>query len=136
LQFAALYLMSCKMTEPLALIFYEKLLPGQQLVNRLQDLGYRVHAVTDVNSLEAEVQKQKPMLLIAEFPADATAMPTIITALKENTATAHIPVLAYVAEANPVLREVARSAGANLVASEAHVLDQLPQLLEQVLRLD
>jgi len=124
------------MTEPLALVFYEKLLPGQQLVNRLQDLGYRVQAVTNPISLEAEVQQKKPMLLIAEFPADATAVTTIVTALKQNSATAYIPVLAYVAEANPELREAARSAGANLVASEAHVLDQLPQLLEQVLRLD
>jgi len=27
------------MTQPLALVFYEKLLPGSQLVNRLQDLN-------------------------------------------------------------------------------------------------
>ena len=35
-----------RMTQPLALVFYEKLMPGSQLVNRLQDLNYRVQAVT------------------------------------------------------------------------------------------
>ena len=124
------------MTEPLALVFYEKLLPGQQLVNRLQDLSYRVQAVTDAASLEEQVRRQKPMLLIAEFPAEKIAVPNVVTALKKNPATAHIPVLAYVVEASPAFQEIARSAGANLIASEAHVLAQLNQLLEQVLRLD
>jgi hypothetical protein len=31
-------------TRPLAIVFYEKLLPGTQVVNRLTDLGYRVTA--------------------------------------------------------------------------------------------
>src|SRR5438445_9362650 len=35
------------MTTPLALVFYENLLPGSQLVNRLQDLGYRVQTIGD-----------------------------------------------------------------------------------------
>ncbi len=136
LQFAALCFNVWAMTEPLALVFYEKLLPGQQLVNRLQDLGYRVEAVTDAALLEEQAQQQSPMLLVAEFPAEKSAVPDVVTALKKNPATAHIPVLAYVVEASPAFQEIARNAGANLIASEAHVLDQLPQLLEQVLRLD
>lgn len=124
------------MTEPLALVFYEKLLPGQQLVNRLQDLSYRVQAVTDASTLESEVQSRKPMLLVAEFPADNPGVWESIAALKKNPATAHVPILAYTAETNPALQETARAAGANLIASEAHVLDQLPQLLEQVLQVD
>ena len=36
-----------RMTQPLALVLYEKLLPGSQLVNRLQDLNYRVQAIAD-----------------------------------------------------------------------------------------
>src|SRR5262245_49139849 len=39
------------MTEPLALVVYEKLLPGSQLVNRLQDLKYRVQTVADPTQL-------------------------------------------------------------------------------------
>ena len=41
-----LFQASC-MTQPLALVLYEKLLPGSQLVNRLQDLNYRVQTIAD-----------------------------------------------------------------------------------------
>lgn len=121
------------MTEPLAFVFYEKLLPGQQLVNRLQDLGYRVQAVTDVNILAREVQNQKPMLVIAEFPAEKPAIAAVISELKKDPTTAHVAILFYIPENNPALQDAARAAGANLIASEAGVLEQLPQLLEQVL---
>lgn len=127
---------SLAMTEPLALVFYEKLLPGQQLVNRLQDLGYRVQAVTDVKILESEVQNQKPLLLVAELPTDKPSVREAMLALKQNPATAHVPILAYASETNTAVQEAARTAGANLIASEAGLLDQLPQLLEQVLQVD
>lgn len=136
MQFAVLCLNLCTMTEPLALVFYEKLLPGQQLLNRLKDLGYRVKPVTNLALLKEEVENQKPMLLVAEFPADKTVVHEAIASLKQHPATAHVAVLAYIPEANAVLQETARAAGANLVASEAGLLDQLPQLLDQVLRLD
>src|SRR2546423_14440364 len=35
------------MTQPLALVFYESLMPGSQVVNRLQDLKYRVQTIND-----------------------------------------------------------------------------------------
>lgn len=124
------------MTKPLALVFYEKLLPGQQILNRLQDLGYRVQAVTDAATLAAQVEQQKPMLLLAEFSTDKTAIGEAIGSIKRNPATAHVAVLVYVRDANPVLQEAARLAGANLTVSERGVLDQLPQLLDQVLRID
>ena len=124
------------MTEPLALVFYEKLLPGQQLVNRLQDLGYRVHAVTKVNLLVEEVQNRKPMLLIAEFPTGKPAIAEAITTLKKNPDTAHVAILSYAPDTNPAMQEAARTAGVNLIASESGVLEQLPQLLEQVLQVE
>jgi PleD family two-component response regulator len=127
---------SLAMTEPMALVFYEKLIPGQQLVNRLQDTGYRVQAVTDINNLEGQVQKLKPMLLVAEFQADNPAVHQVIGSLKQNPATAHVPILAYAVEADAALQETARKAGANLIANEEGLLDQLPQLLEQVLQVE
>jgi hypothetical protein len=55
------------MTEPLALVFYEKLLPGTQLVNRLQDLKYRVQTVSDADSLVECAQESKPMVVLADL---------------------------------------------------------------------
>lgn len=124
------------MTAPLALVFYEKLIPGQQLVNRLQDLGYRVQPVTDAAALLSQASSQTAMLLVAEFPANKPAIQEAVSALKQDPATAHIAVLAYINAANPLLQEQARAAGANLIANESGLLEQLPQLLDQVLRLD
>lgn len=124
------------MTEPLALVFYEKLLPGQQLINRLHDLGYRTQAVTKVSSLETEVQSRMPMVLIAEFPPNKPAVREAFVALRNNPATNHVPILAYSVSMAQTVQESARTAGANLIASEAGLLDQLPHLLEQVLEVN
>ena len=125
----------CFMTGPLALIYYEKLIPGQQLVNRLHDLGYRVHVVTDLKLLIEQVEQKKPMVLVTELPAGKTVQDSI-SAVKENTSTSHVAVLAYAENMNPTLQETARAAGVNLVAREEGLLEQLPQLLEQVLQVD
>ena len=47
------------MTQPLALIFFERLMPGSQLVNRLQDMKYRVQAVNNIASLAATAQREQ-----------------------------------------------------------------------------
>lgn len=124
------------MTKPFAFVFYEKLLPGQQLANRLQDLGYRVQVISDAGLLEEQAQKEKPMFLVAEFSRAKPAISDAIVAMKKNPTTAHIPVLAYVVGSNPILRETARAVGATLVASERGLLEQLPELLEQILQVD
>ena len=49
------------MTQPLALVLYEKLLPGSQLVNRLQDLNYRVQTIADAASAAVlETKRDSP----------------------------------------------------------------------------
>ena len=55
------------MTQPLALVLYEKLLPGSQLVNRLQDLNYRVQTIADADRLVECAEQAKPMLVLADL---------------------------------------------------------------------
>ena len=43
------------MSQPLAVVFYERLMPGSQLVNRLQDLNYRVLAINNAALLAASI---------------------------------------------------------------------------------
>lgn len=123
-------------TKPLALIYYENLLPGTQLANRLQDLGYRVHTVLEVERLVGEAEKEKPLVAVIELAARHTQICEVITLLKQNEATGHVPILAFTALKSDRLVPAARSAGASLVASDAAMLSQLPQLLEQILELD
>ena len=124
------------MTQPLALVVYEKLLPGSQLVNRLQDMKYRVCAVTDAESLTACAEQEKPLLVLADLASSRNNVCGAISRLRQNPATQHIPVVAFAADDAADLHAAAREAGATLVASEAAILNHLPQFLEQALRVE
>jgi hypothetical protein len=65
------------MTQPLAIVFYEKLLPGSQLVNRLQDQSFRVQAVTDPAVLLETVRREMPMLLLTDLASRADIIKVI-----------------------------------------------------------
>jgi CheY-like chemotaxis protein len=122
-----------RMTQPLALVFYEKLMPGSQLVNRLQDLNYRVQAVNDLASLQQCARSEGPLLVIADL-AGHEEVCKVITALKADAATHHIPVIAFASEAD--WQAAAQKAGATLAVSEAAIVNYLPQLLDQALQLE
>src|ERR1041384_4936582 len=68
--FAGRFLNARPMTKPLALIFYERLMPGSQLVNRLQDLGYRVSTCTELAGLHAQVENELPMILVMDLNSE------------------------------------------------------------------
>jgi PleD family two-component response regulator len=124
------------MTQPLALIFYEQLLPGSQLVNRLQDLGYRVLAVTDVSRLAAAALKEKPMVLVADLRVRKGDILAELKAVKANAETEHVPVLGFAGEHDARFLAAAQTAGVALVARVAGISEQLPQLLEHILRVE
>lgn len=124
------------MTQPLALIFYEKLMPGTQLVNRLQDLGYRVLTASSAEALLTAAIQDKPMLVLADLAARRTKVVDAISKLRQDPATNHLPVIAFAEEKETVLQSAARAAGATLVANETAVMSHLAQFLEQALRLD
>jgi len=123
------------MTQPLALVFYERLLPGSQLVNRLQDLGYRVQTVNAAGALASAAEKEKPLLVFADLECAQVKVSEAIAQLKRNPATSHLPVIAFAPEARTELQAAARAAGA-MVTSESALLGQLPQLLDQALQLE
>ena len=122
------------MTEPLALVLYEKLLPGSQLVNRLQDLQYRVQVLADPQDLVGSAEHARPMVVLVDLGSNGNEACTAITRLKKNQATAHLPVIAIAAEGFD--SQAAQNCGATLVVSETAVLSHLPELLEQALQVD
>jgi CheY-like chemotaxis protein len=124
------------MTEPLALVLYEKLLPGTQLVNRLQDMKYRVRAVMDPGTLQACARQEKPMVLLADVVSTRDDICAAIGRLKQDRETQHIPVIAFAPDDAVELQAAARKAGATLVVSEAAVLNHLSQFLEQALQVE
>ena len=124
------------MTQPLALVVYEKLLPGSQLVNRLQDLNYRVQAVTNAETLVACATEEKPMLVLTDLTSTHQDICAVIGQLRQNPETSHIPVIAFGPETALELQQTALAAGAILATSETAVLSHLSELLEQALRIE
>jgi len=122
------------MTQPLALVLYEKLLPGSQLVNRLQDLNYRVQAVNDLTSLLSCAQSEGPMLVVVDLESSHEDVCRAIAALKADAATQHIPIIAFASEQAKELQSAAQKAGTTLVVSEATITNYLPELLNQALQ--
>jgi CheY-like chemotaxis protein len=124
------------MTKPLALLFYEQLLPGSQLINRLQDLGYRVQVVQEAELLAETAEREKPMVIVSDLRVRRGDILKCIGALKSGAETSHIPVLGFHSDLSESFLETAKQAGVALVSGDAFIQDQLPQALESVLHLD
>ncbi len=122
------------MTQPLALVVYEKLLPGSQLVNRLQDLHYRVQAIADAEKLVECAEQAKPMLVLADLESTRNNVCAALARLKQNAATQHLPVIAFSGDSAGELQAAARAAGVTLLVSEAAILSQLAECLDQALQ--
>lgn len=124
------------MTKPLALVFYERLLPGSQLVNRLQDLGYRVQTIADPHAIVTTAESQKPIILLIDLVSRDVEIAGIIQQLKDQEQTSHLPIIGFAGQKNKKLHLQAVDAGADLVVFDDGLLPQLPHLLEQALHID
>ena len=124
------------MTRPLALLAYEKLLPGGQLANKLQDLGYRVLPVPEPADLAVLAQREKALIAVVDLEPNYEKTSAAIAALRALDATAHIPVIAFATARNEVAQEQARQAGATLVTHDSTILAHLDQFLEQALQIE
>ena len=124
------------MTQPLALVLYEKLLPGSQLVNRLQDLNYRVQVIADADRLVDCAEQAKPMLVLADLESSRNNVCAALARLKQHAATKHLPVIAFSGEDAAELQAAAKAACVTLMVSEAAMLNQLPQFLDQALQFE
>lgn len=122
------------MTKPLALVLYERLMPGSQLVNRLQDLGYRTETLNNAKSLVELAEKVKPMLVLADLEPTSANVSDALSRLKENPATSHLPIIAFCADSSTDLPNKAKAA--KLVVTDTAIATHLPLFLDQALQLD
>ena len=124
------------MTQPLTLFLCEKSLQGGQLINRLQDLGYRVQSLSDPKTLTEVAEREKPLVVIADLEPERNEVSKAIAQLRGNGGTSHIPLIAFASDRKANLQAVARAAGATLVVSDTAILLHLNQLLAQALQVD
>ena len=123
------------MTQPLALLLYEKLFPGSHLVNRLEDLGYRVQSLSDPANLVDHARESKPLLVLADVEPRTGPVCEAIAELSRLPETLHIPVVAIIGDAAEEAGAKARAAGARIVVQENAILAHLSHFLDQALEL-
>jgi CheY-like chemotaxis protein len=124
------------MTQPLALVLYEKLLPGSQLVNRLQDLHYRVQTLNDPGLLVPCAEQARPLVVLTDLQSSQSDVRSAISRLRQHPATRHLPVIAFGDEPSLQNSSSAEAAGVTLVVSDAAVLNHLSECLQQALQID
>ena len=105
------------MLQPLAIVFYERLMPGSQLVNRLQDLNYRVLAINNAALLAATAKRETPLLLLGRFGRPGGHL-RAIEKIKADPASTHLPIIAFAPDDRPELLAAAEKAGANFTIGE------------------
>jgi CheY-like chemotaxis protein len=122
------------MNQPLAVVVYQRLLPGSQLINRLQDLRYRVQALSQPAELLAFAENNLPILALVDMDmADAFAS---VQRLRQHPATSHLPVVGFCAEPSEEAKTKALGCGFTLVTGDVAITQHLPQLLQQALQVD
>jgi PleD family two-component response regulator len=124
------------MSEPRVLLFYERLLPGSQLVNRLQDLGYQVTTVTALKDVITTAKKETPLFMILDVKSTRGSIPETIRGIRGAAELKHIPILCFATKRDDKLPDEAVAAGANLVAFDDALLQQMPQLLDHLLQIE
>ena len=123
------------MPQPLAIFFYERLMPGSQLVNRLQDLNYRVLTVNNIDLLAATAKRESPILLLVDLDSGADVCGAI-EKIKADDASSHLPVIAFAPDNRSELLIAAEAAGANFTVGESALAGHLPQLVDRALHVE
>ena len=128
---------SFRILKPLALLLHARIIPGSQLENALEDLGYRVVVSRIHTELIEKAKALGPMVGFVDLTiaADGSLLKTI-KAFVADDATSHVPLVAYCPKSEKRLRDYAGLAGAKLTVEEETLLKHLPEFLEQALRLD
>jgi CheY-like chemotaxis protein len=124
------------MTNPLVLLVYERVLPGGQLVHRLQDFGYRVQVLAEPSKLLDQSLEQTPLLVMVDLALKTDQMRQAVASLRQNQATSHIPVIAFAPTQNPELLQPGATPGATLTVNDGALLLHLSQILDQALHVE
>jgi CheY-like chemotaxis protein len=136
LQFGGARLKLLVMMRPLAFVCSENMVLGTQLVDRLQELGYRVEILSDANHLSDQTRAARPFVIVSDLVSRGTDLAPMIKGLRHDQATAHIPIIGMTTNPNQQFHADAIAAGASVVAMESGILAQLPQLLDMALAVD
>lgn len=124
------------MTQPLALLLYEKPSPGSRLSGAFESLNYRTLPLSDPAELATTAQRELPMILVVELHNRRAEVLAAVTALHADPATAHLPVIAFTSREDDTLRTQAHEAGIKVLTTDSAILMHLAEFVEHALQLD
>ncbi len=124
------------MVQPLALLFFERVMPGSQLQTRLEALGYRVHITSAVEDIFHLAKSLKPLIIFADLITKKKDICPVFSRIRQDPEIQHIPIIAITDSSEPELEATAREAGANIVVSESSIAMHLKPLLERALAVE
>lgn len=124
------------MMNPLALLLHEKLMPGSQLVSKFETLDFRVATIAEPAELAPTALRLMPMLVVADLTSRRGDVLSAIGEMLRQGATSHVPVIAYAAREEDKVREAAERAGVRILATDATIVQHLPQFVEAALHLE
>jgi len=125
-----------RVDSPLAILYYEDLIPGTQLLHKLEDLRYRVQTAGSPEELLETCGQAGPMFIFLDLVSKRVDTSQLVRQLRQGQATAHIPIIAFADESEAELRSRAEEAGATLVVTDAALLPHLGQFIEQALQVE
>lgn len=123
------------MVEPLAIVCYDRIMPGSQLANRLQDLKYRVQVVGNPAQLAATARRDFPLVILADLEMRGDVCEAI-RKIKADNATQHVPVIAFAPDDQQEQLAAGLQAGAVLAVGDSAISSHLPTILQQALQVD
>ena len=124
------------MIKPVAILLHEKLIPGTQVITRLEELDYRVVIGHEPNALLELVRESMPMIIITDLSSRRAEILDAISSVKGDPAVSHVPVLAYEVREDEHQFAEAREAGVDVLATEATIVPHLAQFIEQALQIE
>jgi len=122
------------MVQPLAIVLNDRVVIGAQLEQKLEGLDYRVKVSDHPEGLGALALKEKPLVVLMDLTKESHLVAA--SALLNNSATRHVPIVGYAPDIRPELQARANNAGVSVVVTDSAILQHLKQLLDQALHVE
>ncbi len=123
-------------TKPVVLVVFERLVPGSQLVQRLEKLDFDVKTIRDASEMLAAAKELKPLLLMVDLYSSIVDICSCIRQIKSDPATKHLPIIAFSQDIKPDWEKEAASAGARFVLPGQALLMHLEGIIDQALEIE
>lgn len=117
------------MDQPTVLAMAADLLFGSRIRGTARAVGAEVALIGSAEDLKRRAAELAPRRILLDLDHRRVDMPALIADLKQDPATAAIPIVAYVSHVNTEAITAARAAGADRVMARSAFVDALPELL-------